>query len=151
MRYIELTQNKKAIVDDEDYEQLNSIKWKYHKTGYAVRNQWFPGDKRYRTLRMHRIIMNNPIGLVVDHINGDSLDNRRSNLRVCRHNQNIQNQKLRVDSKSKLKGVYLHKKNQNWCARFRKKHLGVFRSAEEASEAYNRAALLEYGEFARLN
>jgi hypothetical protein len=151
MNYIELTRNKKAIVDNKDYELLNQWKWKLLANGAAARNVWLKDEKKYVMIYMHRLIMDAPIGKVVDHINGNRIDNRRSNLRVCEHRQNIQNQKLRIDSKSGIKGVYLHNQNKTWCARFRRKHLGVFKTPELAAQAYNREALKAYGEFARLN
>ena len=87
MRRIELTQNKFALVDNEDYERLNGIKW-YYSNGYAVHSLYKNGKFSGR-LWMHRLIMNTPTGMEVDHKNGNGIDNRKSNLRNCNHFQNV--------------------------------------------------------------
>lgn len=150
MRTIPLTKNMNALVDDDDYEWLSQRKWCSSK-GYAVR---YDGQRR-KMLPMHREILNAPDGMDVDHINGDRLDNRRANLRVCPHRQNIRNQKPRVGGTSRYKGVY-------WCSTYRKWrvqimsdkkriHVGAFDDEEQAARAYDVAALEHHGEFARLN
>ena len=82
MREIPLTRGKAAIVDDEDYESLSLHHWSCSKTGYAMRGFREGGKMVY--LKMHHAILGKPLqGYVVDHINGDRLDNRRCNLRLC--------------------------------------------------------------------
>lgn len=83
MKRIELTRNKYTIVDDDDYEVLVPHKWYCSATGYAVRTN--------KAIRMHRVVANAPSGLEVDHINGNRLDNRKSNLRIVTHKQNMRN------------------------------------------------------------
>jgi hypothetical protein len=157
MKLIPLTQGQFAIVDDEDFESLSAYKWCYSK-GYAVRNRNAAekaarGGKR-GLIPMHRQIMNPPDDMDVDHKHGDTLDNRRSELRVCPHAKNQANQKIRSGKKAKYKGV--HRVGNKWCAQIgsgpnRKRHLGMFDSQEEAALAYNAAAFKQFGEFARLN
>jgi hypothetical protein len=90
----------------------------------------------------------------IDHINGDGLDNRRENLRICNHQQNSGNQGPRGGS-SRFKGVCWHKNHRIWAAfigiDFKQKHLGHFHTEEEAARAYDVAALEHFGEFAKLN
>lgn len=82
MKEIKLTRGLKAMVDDEDFAKLNSVKWCAHSAGYAYRT----GGQL-----MHRIIMNAPDNLHIDHINGNRLDNRKCNLRLCTRSQNALN------------------------------------------------------------
>lgn len=86
---IALTQDKYAQIDPEDYKALSQFKWHVTKEGYAARSQG------YGTTYMHRLIMNTPDGMHTDHINHDRLDNRKANLRVCTHAENLQNQRKR--------------------------------------------------------
>ena len=85
MKYIPLTQGKFAIVDDDMYEYLNQWKWclrkKSERSFYAGRNDW--ENKKNHIVTMQQLIMNPPKGMVIDHINGNGLDNRRCNLRIC--------------------------------------------------------------------
>lgn len=93
---IELTKGKKVIVDEYDYNHLRKWKWQYGANGYAVRDEYLgrvDGKYRHRTVLMHRIIMNAPQGMDVDHKNSDKLDNRRSNLRLATRSQNKANMK----------------------------------------------------------
>jgi len=152
MREIKLTQGKIAIVDAELFDCLNGIKWHYDK-GYAARNVWVNGKRRITY--MHRIIMNTPVGLDTDHINGNKLDNRRINLRVCTSKENQRNKILPSNNSSGYKGVSWHKATGKWDARIKINgatiHLGLFVNKEEAAHTYNKAALKLFGQFARLN
>lgn len=157
MRKIPLTQGKVALVDDADHEWLNQWKWTYGRSGYAVRGEYNGGN--YKTIRMHRVIVSTPFGKFTDHINGDKLNNQRSNLRICDKAQNGYNREKPLTNSSGYKGVQLHNKNKQlakpWkaCMRVRGKyyHLGFFETPEEAAKAWNKAALKQHGEFARLN
>ena len=106
-----------ALVDDEDYERVKEAVCSYRKDGTPKKGsgKWYAhvpaGTKPYamnggRDKSIHRIVMNNPKGMDVDHVNGDTLDNRKENLRVCTRSQNAQNKKLREDSSSGMKGVW---------------------------------------------
>ena len=153
MKQIELTQGKFAIVDDDDYQELNKFNWHFHQ-GYASRNVTISGKQK--TQRMHRFVTNCPDGFDVDHENHDTLDNRKSNLRVCSNSENGRNQKVRTYSKSSVyKGVNFNKKTGKWVARiklnYKDKYLGLFTNEIDAAIAYNVAAIEMFGEFALLN
>ena len=145
-----------CIVDDEDHRRLSRYRWKVdlRQTGhaYAVRNVRVKG-RMYRTIRMHRDIIGAPDKMQVDHINGNGLDNRRANIRVCTPSQNQWNSMVVTQNRSR-KGVYFHP-NGKWVARIqvnkRRIHLGCFSYERDALVAYDRAAKEYFGEFARLN
>jgi hypothetical protein len=145
---IPLTQGKFTLVDNADYEWLNKHKW-YVNHGYAVSG--FPVR-----LRMHRLILglDKTDSRECDHINGNKLDNRRFNLRICNKSQNQQNRISRTGS-SKYKGVTRHKKTGRWQAQIRHQgkryYLGLYINEVEAAQAYNERAKKLFGEFARLN
>lgn len=97
-KFIPLSQNKWAFVDDDDYEELSKYKWHYSRNGngdegYAVRGVYENG-KCIKKIRMHREIMNYEGGLIVDHINGKRLDNRKINLRICTSSENSLNTRI---------------------------------------------------------
>lgn len=149
---VPLTQNKVTLIDDEDFELASQYKWNTNKG----RNTFYAATG----LQLHRLVMENALGRkldseeLVDHKNGDGLDNRRENLRLCSRTQNIRNRIGRLGS-SKYKGVYLHTKNKNWVARIQVNkhmiHLGCFTNEITAAVAYDVAAHQYFGEFAKLN
>jgi HNH endonuclease/AP2 domain len=150
MKLIPLTQGKSAIVSDEDYSELAQHKWCYQPPGYAGRRKKF-GHRDYRIVYMHREIMGcASVGKVVDHVNGNRIDNRRENLRACDHRDNIKNQKPKP---GRMKGVWRYQ--GGWRASITanktKYSLGIFRDQIEAAKAYDAAALRLHGEFAVLN
>jgi hypothetical protein len=151
-KLIPLTQGKFAIVDEEYYKFLNQWKWHLSTQGYAKRNIRKRKENKFLTVLMHRLIINTPYYMQTDHINGNRLDNRKCNLRICTHAQNQYNQNIRKNGKSIYKGVSWQKP---WVASIRidskKYNLGAFASEEEAAFAYNKAAIEYYGEFAKLN
>jgi hypothetical protein len=155
MKYIELTQGKSAIVDDADYERLSCWKWFAHSGGYAVRNAPMVAGVRYGILYMHRLIVDAPTSTEVDHINGNKLDNRRSNLRICDPSLNQANRKIRQNTTSQFKGVRYRADRKKWEARIKVKgrgmFLGYFGAETQAARAYDTAAVLHFGEFARTN
>ena len=155
MKTIPLGLGFEAIVDNGDYEWLSKYAW--HTIGtvdclYVVRECY---------IYMSREIMNAPVRLEVDHIDGNRLNNQRSNLRVCAHAQNSQNRKkTKEKTKSKYKGVSLFLRTRKWRAyiAFRdvfgqqiRLHLGSFSLEEDAAKAYDKAARYYFGEFAALN
>lgn len=159
MKEIPLTQGKVAIVDDGDFKYLNQWKWwldgrPTRRTDYARRKIKTPEDK-WKKVSMHRAILNVAEGVPVDHINGNGLDNRRENLRVCTLTQNMQNAPLRKDSTSGYKGVHWFERRGKWVAYInfqgKRVHLGYHDKKEDAAGAYNEAAKKYHGEFARLN
>ena len=156
MKQIPLTKGQFAIVDDEDYERLMAMgKWKVSKLGYAEKCKWINegGKKRCIMLRMHRIVMNCPDDKFVDHKFGNTLDNRKSHLRICTKQQNNMNCAARKNNTSGFKGVEVTGNKWKASIRFNRKRiaLGVFLSALDAARAYNAAAINYFGEFANLN
>lgn len=155
VREIPLTQGKRALVDDADYERLASRRWYAKKSAngwYAVR--WESAGQGRRIVRMHTEIACPPAGMEVDHVNGNTLDNTRANLRACTRSQNLHNtRRIARRSSSRFRGV--HRDGQVWRARLRtdgvRRNLGRFKTEEEAARAYDRAASVIIGEFAMLN
>lgn len=158
-RRIPLTRGKYAIVDAEDYPRLMKYKWYANKIGsnwYAVRSQRIHGSKRQITIFMHRLILNAPDDMLVDHKNGNGLDNRKANLRLATYPQNNCNRrKCSGKCVSIYKGVYAKKRRSPWGARIKVDgkyiHLGSYKTEIEAAKAYDEAARKYHGEFARLN
>lgn len=155
-RIIPLTQGKVTKVDQRDFEKLRNYKWcirRERMTCYAIRNQRTRSG--VKCFIMHRVIMNPPEGMVVDHINGDGLDNRRANLRVCTIQQNSCNRRIIEKGTSRYKGVSRSKGSKKWRAIIYSKNeqidLGHFETEIEAANAYDAAALKYHGRFARLN
>lgn len=149
MKKIKLTQGKYAIVDDEDYENLNQYNWCFN-AGYAVRSNYVNG-KQIGLLMMHREIMKTPKNMSTDHINHNKLDNRKSNLRIVTQAQNSYNRLGKKKGTSKYKGVSWHKDYKKWSVVFDKKWVGSFSDEVEAAKAYDKAAKEKFGEYALLN
>lgn len=159
MKKIPLTKGKVALVDDADYRYLNRWRWrviKPDKIFYAIRHS--PRIQGKRTeIYMHRQILRLHPGnkKQADHINGDGLDNRRCNLRACTNRENACNQRSQSGRSSKYKGVIWDHRDGKWqvYVKFngRKKHLGLFNDEVEAAKAYDAAAKLLFGEFAKFN
>ncbi len=139
---IALTQGKVALVDPEDYEWLSKFKWYAHKES----NTLFYAVRKENTIRMHRVIIRACKGQEVDHINGNALDNRKSNLRIATHSQNMANCH-KVWAKSGFRGVTWQKSGKKWQAQLASKYLGVFNTPEEAHERWKVAAKEAFGEF----
>lgn len=158
MKKIPLSQNQIAIVDDDDYEKINKYKWTADLdkrcNKFRARRNIYKKGKNIKSILMHRFIMNCPENMTVDHINHDTLDNRKSNLRICTLQQNCGNQGPRKGT-SKYKGVSWYKQIKKWTAqisyKFKKIRLGYFKTEKEAAQAYNEAAKKYHGKFAYLN
>jgi len=152
MSEIPLTQGMVAIVDETDYGYLNQWKWHTHRVAklcYAVRST------KYGLILMHRQILDASKGREVDHKDGEGLNNCRSNLRICNHQKNHFNLRNRINTSSIYKGVHWDKERCKWRATIKMggktKYLGRFKDENQAALAYNRAAHIYFGEYARLN
>lgn len=134
-------------VDEDDFSSVNEHNWHLLRGKYVYRTENIKGKKK--TILLHRQLMNPPRNLFVDHINGDGLDNRRSNLRVCTHQQNLWN-----ISKKKFKGVYIDRHGKIFSQihyRGKSIYLGQFPTRKKAAIAYNTKAKELFKEFANLN
>lgn len=154
-RIIPLTRGKIALVDTKDYEELSKYKWSTcprPKTFYAQRS-CTGVDGKSHTIFMHRQIMKPKDGKHVDHINHNGWDNRRRNMRTATRSQNGYNQTATMRNTSGFKGVSFVKRINKWQVAIRvegrKIHIGNFDYAEEAGIAYQEAAKLLHGEFAK--
>ncbi|MGA2915871.1 MAG: AP2 domain-containing protein [Sedimentisphaerales bacterium] len=156
-RKIKLTMGKFTKVDPEDFDYLNQFKWQASRgksSFYACRMITVNGRPRHCS--MHRVIMNAPEGMVVDHKNHDGLDNRKANLRISTVAQNNYNSlKGFYKGASKYRGVSFDKKTNKWRATIyfenKKIHLGMFDNEKDAARAYDVAATEYHGEFALRN
>lgn len=146
---ITLTQGFKAKIDDEDFELVSAYKWSAHYHSYWEAVAHVGGNKY---IKMHRLIMNAPDGLDVDHVNGDTLNNQKKNLRLATRSQNNANSPIRGHPRG-MKGTT--RRGKKWVAQIsidnKNKYLGIFSSREEAAKAYDTAAKEIFGEFAYLN
>lgn len=152
---IQLTQGKIAIVDDEDYENLNQYKWHANHRGrnwYAERS-CSNGNGNKTTICMHRVIINAPKYMKVDHRNGDGLFNCKENLRICTHQENKFNQQAQENNKLGIKGVCWRKDRKKFQAQIKINgkaiYLGLFSVLGDANSAYRKAEEKYFGDFAR--
>ena len=152
---VPLTQGKYAIIDIEDYDLVSQYKWfssyeKGNQSFYAKTN--IKVGEKTTIERLHRLILSAKKGEIVDHINGDTLDNRRCNLRFASAAENIRNSRRRSTNTSGFKGVWWNKQVNKWQADIKvlgkKIYLGRYDDPQDAHEAYCAAALKHYGEFA---
>ena len=155
MKEIRLNKERVALVDDEDFEWLNQWKWSWKPDrygGYATRTQLSPVR---RLISMSRLIMGEPEGLEVDHINQNKLDNRKENLRICTTLENQRNKNITKYNKTGFKGVSEYPRYSCYRARINvdgKEHfLGNFKDKESAAREYDKNAKKFFGKFAVLN
>ena len=136
----------KRLIVDAEYSHLIQL-CGFNAAGYAQLTI------NKTTVLLHRWIMEAPADCVVDHINGNILDNRKVNLQLCTQSQNIVKAKLRNTNTSGYRGV--SKNGKGWKAKLvvsgQDKNLGTFKTKEDAARAYNKAALEYFGSFAQLN
>lgn len=156
MRYIYLGRKglARVKVDDADYQWLSKTMWSIGN-GYASRVEGTDYLGTAQTFFMHRVIMDCPEGMMVDHINGDKLDNRRCNLRICSNAENSRNSRKAKNNTSGYKGVTWNKDLQKWVSQIAPDGgnvvLGYFDDPVRAAKAYNAAAVWYFGEFANFN
>jgi hypothetical protein len=158
-RFIPLTGKRGAgrfvKVSEQDYPLLSTFKWFLTPagTGYAGRTQRLSG--RNQMVLMHRMILGLKAGdgKHCDHINGDTLDNCRGNLREVSHSQNMQNRSLNRNNRSGVKGVSWDTQKRKWRATIqvegKTRYLGRFDDLDEAGRAYQQAARRLFGDFSR--
>ena len=156
MKEIPLTQGRVALVDDEDYEWLNTKRWHLHSGGGK---QWAASWIDGKFTLMHRLILYTPKGFVVDHKDGNGLNNTRSNIFVCSR-RHAQHNRIPSNSKSGYLGVtYIDGRRKPWRAKIgwvvggsdKKIHLGYFEKWRDAARAYDVAVFILYGEGATRN
>lgn len=155
-----------STVDDEDYDFLMQWKWQLLTFGHAYRTEVISYDPATRkqtkkSVLMHRVIMNPPDGMVVNHIDGNALNNTRNNLRVTTQKSNMANRiktgKVKSERSSIYKGVQqrVESKDPKYSACIRiegkLKYIGTYSSEIEAAKAYNQKAIEAFGEYAHLN
>lgn len=156
MKTIPLTKGKLALVDDEDFERISQYKWHivnvyagYREWAKDKEGKWF--TKKYH--KMHRLILDAPEHLQVDHINGNALDNRKSNLRLVTNQQNCWNKTELPRNTSGFRGVSRHRANR-WRAYIayggKQVSLGTYKDKEEAITARKNGERKYYGEYSPL-
>jgi len=155
-RLIPLTKGAVATVDAADYDEIAACMWhvkSWRGKQYAMRTVKRNGVKR--TFYMHRVLMQPGPGLEIDHIDGDGLNNRRTNLRVVTRSQNQKNMRHHRDSLNPYKGIHRDKARQVWVGTIwvapHNIYLGGFAEPKDAALAYDEAALRYYGPFALVN
>lgn len=159
---IPLTKGQVAHISPKDFEWVSKLKWSaiwnpYTRSYYAVNLRWDSENKTTRPHYMHRMILSLEVGdkRQGDHIDRNTLNNIRENLRIATQTQNAANAKLRKDNSSGFKGVFMRKGRTKlpWFASARingrSKYLGSFNTPEEASRAYIEFCSRLHGEFFR--
>jgi hypothetical protein len=154
--------NLVALVDDEDFDRVRQYTWYGHRARSkditSVVTKIRGADGKQKNVFLHRLIMNPPKGMFIDHINHDVFDNRKENLRICTKQQNSYNSRWK--NSNGYKGVHKRKEDEfNRTKLYRARisvdgkrvSLGSYETAEDAARAYNEAALKYHGEFALLN
>ncbi len=122
----------KVLIDLEDVERCKKYKWFFSGHGYITNSKY---------IKLHRFITNCPKDMEVDHINHNKLDNRKSNLRICTHQQNTMN------VSNNIKGVCFDKSRNKWIAHIKGKNLGRFSTYEEAIKARKEAEIKYFGNY----
>lgn len=142
----------KAIIDLDDVEKIKDYKWNMHVERNGTYKYVTTSSKKCPYTKLHRLIMDAKENEIVDHINHNELDNRKSNLRICTNQQNICNCNIPKNNKSGCKGVYWAKDKQKWTVQVtinnKTKYIGRYSTYEEAVEARIQATKKYYGEYA---
>lgn len=151
---VPLTKGKVALVDKEDYEEVSKYNWYCSTLGYAVRNYKKRDGSRGKKF-MHREILRAPKDKNIDHVNHNTLDNRKDNLRFANKSKNGMNRQVNSNNTTGYKGVILRKDTKKYRAHITKNSkrywLGQYETVEKAAKAYNKKAIELFGEYAKLN
>jgi hypothetical protein len=149
MKILVSVEGTECVVDDDVFEWASTKRWRINDSGYFVCGG---GNNKKR---LHRLIMNEPEGFDIDHVNGNKLDNLRSNLRICSRQENNYNRGVRSDNTTGFRGVWFDKRTGRFRCEIKKEgkkySLGTYKTAAEAANAYNYKATELFGEFAWLN
>jgi HNH endonuclease/AP2 domain len=153
--FVPLTRGYEAIIDAADAAFVGQWNWfALPKTNTVYAARW-GREGEPRTVRLHRVLLDPPQDLGIDHVNRNGLDNRRGNLRLATRSENMWNSAIQVNNTSGFKGVSWVKRDKKWAASIRvfgkTNYLGYFETAEQAHEAYARASAEMHGEFGRLS
>jgi hypothetical protein len=157
--HIKSTNGYLILIDVSDFKKASQFKWYVMelKRGFTIVRtirKTFPNGKKEKMVLLSRFLTSAPGGMVVDHINGNTLDNTQNNLRVCKNCENLWNA-FKPKGASKYKGVCFNKQTNQWQAEIQvhKKRiwLGRHNSEEEAARAYDDAAIIYHNQYARLN
>lgn len=158
MKKLHIIRDIYVTVDDEDYDYVKQFHWFYYNTGYAFRctyHGYVNGKQQRKQILMHRDLMKPGTGMDVDHIDGDGLNNSRSNLRVATRAQNMYNKRKQHNNKSGYIGVHWSKEKNKWRAVIRylnkEQFVGYFDDIVKAAKARDLKALELHGDFAMLN
>lgn len=147
--------DRKVLIDDEDFDLINNRIWNLRfdkNTFYAISNAKYINGKRGKQTIMHRLIMGADDYKLIDHKDGNGLNNQKSNLRFATLSENARNYSTPKNNSTGYKGVnFISKYRAYIVIDKRQKFLGYFKTAEEAALAYNEAAKRYFGEFAKLN
>ena len=146
---IPLTQGKVALVDDEDFERVNAFKW-CADWSYSTKSFYARRKEKKKTIFMERLIMQTPNNMTCDHINHDTLDNRKNNLRNCTRAENARNRRLFSNNRLRVKGIRQLGKSYQARVKIAGKDVfcKTFPTLEEAVAAYAEAIKKYHGEFA---
>lgn len=159
MKIIKLTKGRETLVDDDIYELVKNYKWYFKKIGYAARANYNKKTKKFKQEYLHHYIIGYPSkGKMIDHIDGNPLNNQKENLRICTRSENTQNSKLSEYNKSGYKGVYKicvkqAYKNKEYSNFYWKAHIKrngklfqkLFKDKFEAAKFYDSKVLELYG------
>jgi hypothetical protein len=152
--HVPLVGGRRALVDPEDFDRVIQFAWNPRRS-YTNTSWYAVASVRHEPLQMHHLVMGVGNDALVDHVNRNGLDNRRANLRFATSSQNAMNRKRQSNNTSGFKGVTWNKLTRQWQAMIQVNHklerIGFFDNPEDAARAYDAAARMRFGEFARLN